>query len=308
MNLLFLKLYTAKISKSVITEKRDGGMKFPDSPYFILGDVSKKYFLCITKLQRMEIIINPKYAHLEKFINGIPERNYTSDTVYCHRRNVVEKVTVDGVAMIIKKFKRPTWANMVIYTLFRGDKAMRAFRYSMKLEELGFETAEPIAAISIRKCGLLHTSYYIYKYMPYDQLVKTAELPFEQKAEIVRQFAHYTYKLHQAGLIHHDYSFTNVLYYSSGRDKYNFALIDINRMSFKGRPLTMPESLGDLRRLSIPFGMEIFYNEYCGLRGWDPEASFVRVVLSRRFKRFLPSIKHKVRAAIRDRKAEKENK
>ena len=49
--------------------------------------------------------------------------------------------------------------------------------------------------------------------------------------EVIRQFAKFTVKLHESGVKFDDYSPGNVLIKKDG-DKYEFYLVDLNRMSF----------------------------------------------------------------------------
>ena len=182
----------------------------------------------------MRVVVNPKYAYLTEFIQSIPKQEYECDLVFRDYRNVLQKVTVDGTAMVIKRYKRPTIANCFIYSYFRTNKAKRSYEYAFRLEEMGFATAEPIAYIEIKKNGFFHTGYFISSFLSHPLLDTINEYDAETKTEIIKDFAAYTADLNEKGIVHYDYNLSNIFFYKEdGKSNYQFALIDINRMRFK---------------------------------------------------------------------------
>lgn len=91
---------------------------------------------------------------------------------FCNKRNVVERVKVGEDIIVIKRYKRPTIANCIVYTFFRKNKARRSFEYAKRLLKIGIDTAKPIAYIELNSYGFFHTGYYISEWLLYTPLQK----------------------------------------------------------------------------------------------------------------------------------------
>lgn len=179
----------------------------------------------------MKIHIHPDYIELKEFLRDIPQESYRIHKVFCDQRNIVEKVTINGKAFVVKKYKKPTVFNQVVYTWFRKSKAKRAFEYAEKLLEAGVETAFPAAYIEIKKYGFFHTGYFISEYLPYPLLEDISLLDEEEKRQLKNDFLLFMVHLHQKKIVHKDFNPGNIFYHKvSGI--YRFAFVDINRMSF----------------------------------------------------------------------------
>lgn len=90
---------------------------------------------------RVKTVVHPDYAYLEDFVRRLPQEEFPIDHVFCDRRNTVVATHEQGIPMVVKKYARPTVFNCFIYTFFRPTKAKRAYRYAMRLERCGVETA-----------------------------------------------------------------------------------------------------------------------------------------------------------------------
>ena len=112
----------------------------------------------------MRVIINPKYVHLQKQIENIPDLFENEGNVVYDGRNILKRVNIDNVDVVVKSFKKPHIINRVVYSFFRQSKAERSYIYSMELQKHGFETPEPVAMIEQYQGGLLSRSYYICCY------------------------------------------------------------------------------------------------------------------------------------------------
>jgi hypothetical protein len=96
--------------------------------------------------QNPKIVLSPTYAYLQQEIRKIPAGDYRILETYCDRRNMVRKIELAGGRIfVLKQYKRPTRLNQFAYTLFRKSKACRAYEYALRLQQLGFETAAPVA-------------------------------------------------------------------------------------------------------------------------------------------------------------------
>lgn len=233
----------------------------------------------------MKIVIHPKYERLRAFITAIPKGEHTPDLVFRDYRNILTKVTVEDTPLVVKQYKRPTWLNCFVYSFLRMSKAKRSYVYASILQHKGVQTADPVAYIEIRRCGLFHTGYFISEFLPHRLLDETVlnESP-EVADEILRQFAAFTVDLHRQGIIHRDYNPSNILLYEVD-GKYQFAVIDINRMRFRRR-LSRWKKIEGLKSLHLPHELLVcFLRHYSELEGWDPVAMHkdLNKVRSRRF-------------------------
>ena len=195
-------------------------------------------------------MINPKYEYLREYVERIPKDFETIGTVIHSGRNLIKMITVDGLDINVKRYTIPPLINRIAYAFFRPSKGKRAFVYPEKLLEKGFETPCPIAYI------------------------KSCE-------DVVTAFAEFTARLHEAGILHLDYSPGNILYDKIG-EEYHFSLVDINRMHFG--EVDIKKGCANFARLwgQTPFFI-LLGKEYARSRGMDEEEC-VRLVLHYRKK------------------------
>ena len=93
----------------------------------------------------MKVHIDPQYEQLRGEIMKVVAGDYVASKVYCHKRNVVEKVCMQGKEYVVKTYKRPNLFNRLVYTYLRKTKAKRAFLNAQHLLELDIETPTPVA-------------------------------------------------------------------------------------------------------------------------------------------------------------------
>lgn len=180
----------------------------------------------------MKIVVNPTYEHLRGFIESIPGSFEEKGRIIYSGRNLIKVMEVDGIEINVKRYGIPAFVNRVIYSFFRIPKGRRAFEYPQMLLQKGFETPVPIAYIEQRRCGLINHSYFISMQSPYQRnFYEFGNTDVECCKDVVIAFAHYTAELHQAGIMHRDYSPGNILF-DKIDGKYHFMLVDINRMTF----------------------------------------------------------------------------
>lgn len=178
----------------------------------------------------MKIFINPKYSYLEPEIRRVVRGDYTPTKVFCNHRNVVEKVLLGGGAFVVKKFKRPTWANCLIYTLFRKSKARRAYEHALLLLENGIATPYPVAYVEIKKHGLFHTGYFFSEFVDLPTLADASE-EVDDLPQMGRDLIRFTVELNNKCIMPLDYNPSNIFYsWDEEQKQYMFALTDINRM------------------------------------------------------------------------------
>jgi tRNA A-37 threonylcarbamoyl transferase component Bud32 len=164
---------------------------------------------------------------IEKIIkHGIPAE---AKVIY-KSRNTVYRLTINGVALVIKAFHVPNLINSVVYTHLRKSKAQRSYQNAKKLQELGFRSPDPIAFGEVLVDNRLRQSYYISVDVPGDDLRNWEDKP--DCDALLRAFAAELVRLHRAGVLHKDFSPGNVIYTREEDGAYRFHYIDLNRMEF----------------------------------------------------------------------------
>ena len=214
-------------------------------------------------------IINPSYDGLAEWIATLPDRFDHEGEVLNDKRNVIKRWVIDGMPVVVKRFRRPSWPQRVVYTFFRKSKAERAYQYGMELRRRGFDTACSIAYIEHRSGMLIDYCYYLCENddaPAIEREIKNVAVP---NKSLLEDFARYAWQLHQHGILHHDLNRSNVLYRKGDDGHYHFSLIDNNRMTFypEGTLPPLNECMENLTRFTGD--MEIFRTvavAYCQAR------------------------------------------
>lgn len=161
------------------------------------------------------------------------------------KRNTIKRIKFEGVEYIVKSFRIPHLLNQIVYSLIRDSKAKKSYFNSIKIE--GF-VPEPIGYIEFKKFGLLKDSFFISSIFKYDFTIREplTDKYYSNKDTIYKAFANFTNKLHNKAILHLDYSPGNILI-KENSNRYEFKIIDVNRMLFK--KLTMEERLKNFSKL-----------------------------------------------------------
>lgn len=241
----------------------------------------------------MKISISPQYEHLRGDILKVVTGNYIASKVYCHKRNVVEKVCMQGKDYVVKTYKRPNFFNRLAYTYLRKSKAKRAFLNALHLLELGIETPAPVAYIEIYRKGLFSKGYFISEYVPYHTIRETfdGKTPESNDHNLKAEFMKFTLALHEKKVLPLDFNSGNIFYYfDTEKECYRFALTDINRMQFGKTPSTYAV-MRSFEQLGVPVdGLYKLALYYSSQKGSDLEYSMFIFLFHRlrsRIKRFL---------------------
>ncbi|MDR0893975.1 MAG: tyrosine protein kinase [Prevotellaceae bacterium] len=216
----------------------------------------------------MTITINPKYKHLRHFIEQLPQRFEAEGKVVYTGRNLIKVIIVNGQAINVKRYAVPSLFNRVVYTFFRASKAKRAFTYPDILLNKGIETPTPIAYIVEHTYALIHYSYFVSLQSTYSRnFYEFGNADIRSCRDIIAEFARFTAKLHDNGILHRDYSPGNILF-DYIENRYHFSLIDINRLKF-GK-VSIENGCANFARL---WGQREFFIElatqYAAARGAD---------------------------------------
>lgn len=217
---------------------------------------------------RENFIINPKYSHLaEKLKEVLHDFSLKGEYVTKGERNVIKKIAIESITFNIKKFKTPNVFQSLVYQYIRKSKAKRSFEYASKLIDFGINTPFPVAYLETFQGGLKE-SFYVSQHVDYDfdfrELIHNPN--FKNRAEILRQFTQFTFKLHENNVNFLDHSPGNTLIVESGEKNYIFYLIDLNRMHFES--MDFEKRMHNFRRLWLSKTMiKIMAQEYATLYG-----------------------------------------
>lgn len=180
----------------------------------------------------MQVVLNPKYQYLRPWIEALPERfGYEGKVIY-DARNQIRVIPADGLMLNVKRFCVPIWINRFVYKTFRKPKAVRAYENARVLQENGIATPEPIAYILTYKRGLLAESYLITVQIAFSRMFyEFGEHPLAGSEDIIKNFVHFTARMHELGIYHKDFSPGNILF-GQVNGEWQFSVVDINRMKF----------------------------------------------------------------------------
>lgn len=221
----------------------------------------------------LSIKINPRYEHLRSFILSIPQRLESEGTTIHDGRNMIKVFTSpDGLQLNVKRYHRPSAFNAVVYsTSLRKPKGLRAYTYPPILAAKGIETPEEVAYIEERNAlGMIGFSYFISVQCDYPRrLYEVGNAAPEVYEPLAMALARLAAKMHDAGILHRDFSPGNILW--DIRDgEYRFSVVDINRMGFG--PVDIKAGCSNFARLWGPKRfVSILVREYARLRGFDPD-------------------------------------
>ena len=196
-----------------------------------------------------KIIVHPDFRHLEDYLRDIPERFDSFGKVIHADRNVLRRDEVADAALVIKSYGRIYLPNRIRYTYFYPSKAHRAFDYAGILLENGFRTPRPVAYIECISGGLLRKSFFVSEYTDFTPLKTIRRLPSYEQTMLLEDLATFTYRLHQSHIYHGDFSIGNILF-KKVDDRYEFSLVDNNRMKFGA--ISFERGIRTMGRLGLP--------------------------------------------------------
>ena len=229
------------------------------------------------------MLINPKYKHLQEWLEQLPEQFEQLGEVIYDRRNQLRVIEApDGTLVNAKRYCVPRQPNRLVYSLgIRPPKGKRAFLYPARLLERGIDTPEPIAYIEQRNVlGLLKECYFVSIQLPLGHtLYEFGDAKEGTYEEMAQELGRFTAMMHDREVLHLDYSPGNILWDKDG-EGYHFAVVDINRMRF-GK-VGMKEGCANLCRLWGPKRfVELTARHYANARGFDEDEA-VRLTLAAR--------------------------
>lgn len=224
--------------------------------------------------------INSQYKDFLNDLLNIKKLFSNSNNSIHKARNELKIIELDGVKYVVKSFKTPHFINRLAYTFFRQGKAKKSYFNAMKLQKLNVNTPQAIGFIEFFEFGLLCESYFISIYEPYDFTIREV---FHHKVDdvekILKEFAKFTYEIHQKDVWHVDYSLGNILITKKDDGSFKFSLVDINRMEFK--EISTQQGLKNFNKFwaKDEDDLPIIAKEYARLANFD-EKEAIDIVLS----------------------------
>jgi len=231
-------------------------------------------------MSKFNIRIHPDYKNnplLQRFINNLPAIFTLQGSVLYDERNIIKSFVLDESDnilqhIIVKRYKRPTVIQRIVYSFFRSSKAKRAYLNAAEFIKRGIDTPSGIAYIEQYKNGLFEFGYYISgsDFAPpiREKLIEQEEFDLI----MAKDFAAFAAELHEKGILHHDLNSTNVLYHPHN-GQYRFSVIDINRVKFfpKGSQLSKNNCFDNLTRFTGRMDLfEYVLKQYVEIRNWNP--------------------------------------
>ena len=234
----------------------------------------------------MKIVVNIKYRNYRKQIEQLIVSGVAGERIRV-LRNELTKCRLAEMSVVVKRFAVPNLFQRIIYTLFRKSKAARSYGNALVLRTMGIDTPEPIAYIEQYRFGLFHTGYYIAMFSNNPTLSHISTLSDSQQRLVAVDLAEFTAKMHTLGIAFYDYNSQNILY-TKCDDKYHFEIVDINRMHFKYKPLSIKDSIKTIYRLQMDFSPQAettFLEHYAMVRGFNWQIFSGAVLLSQGLKK-----------------------
>lgn len=247
------------------------------------------------------LLINPDYNGIRDTIIGLADNFGSQGEIIYRGHNLIKVADAAGRRFNIKRYRVPHPLNRVIYTFFRSPKGRRAFEYPRRLEAAGIDTPTPVAYIEDRRNGLIAYSYLITLQSPLSRTFYEfgdKSMTDATDVRIVRALTRFAARMHDAGILHRDFSPGNILFDLDRQGNPVFSIVDINRMKF-GR-ITPKDGIRNFARLwGQPAMFDIIADEYALARGGD--AAEMRSLLHAARRKFWTrySRRHKIKYNLR---------
>jgi len=218
----------------------------------------------------MRKAFSPDYPNIETDVmRAIYNFNTQGEKFVEGKRNTIRVFQIGPHELNIKSFRIPNLLNSVLYRFVRKSKARRSFEFATRLTALGIGTPAPVGYIENHSVFGIRDSYYVSQHLHPDLTFRelVADPDFPDHENILRQFTAFSFLLHQKGIEFLDHSPGNTLIKKIGDGKYEFFLVDLNRMKFD-QTLSLEARMKNLSRLTPKQEMvAVIANEYAKLSG-----------------------------------------
>lgn len=230
-------------------------------------------------LHSRHLTVAPEFQDAKDFFLALPAifRTSRGEVIY-KRRNEIRRLQFGDREYVAKSFHTPNLLNRVVYGFLRPSKARRSYDYSLLLQSHGIDVPTPVAYYTERWLGLFFScSYYVslLSECPYTYSdILSGQLSPADEADFLRAIGQVTGRLHNAGMLHLDYSRGNLLLGRDAEGQPRVEIIDLNRIRF--RKVTMEEGCQNFaeRLPATEAQRRLMAEEYAQERGFDAETCF----------------------------------
>lgn len=187
-------------------------------------------------MSKRKYTVAPEFASMDEFVVSLPQlfERGEGEVIY-DGRNQLRRFNVEGRNLIVKSFRTPNFVNRIAYGWLRSSKAQRSFEYAAHLRSIGIGSPTPVGWLTERRGLLFGRSYYacLESTLPYtykDIMAGTLAPDLERRA--LEAIGLTTARLHDAGMLHKDYSRGNILFGPAADGSISVEIIDLNRIRF----------------------------------------------------------------------------
>lgn len=218
----------------------------------------------------------PGYESLSAFILSLPRLFDQGGRTIYKGRNELKEFQVNGHTLIVKSYRRPHLINRIAYTFLRPSKAARSCLYADRLTAIGVGTPAPVGYCTTGSHMLMDRSFSVSlkSACPHTYRDFAAPQPaVPHRKEALEAIAQTAARMHQAGLLHKDFSAGNILFDTGTLPAapVRVELVDLNRMAFG--PVDMERGCRNFERLPATEEMlAVMAGTYARARGYDAQA------------------------------------
>lgn len=187
-------------------------------------------------MSKRKYTVASEFASMDEFVASLPQlfERGEGEVIY-DGRNQLRRFNVEGRSLIVKSFRTPNFVNRIAYGWLRSSKAQRSFEYAARLRCIGIGSPTPVGWLTERRGFLFGRSYYacLESTLPYtykDIMAGTLAPDLERRA--LEAIGLTTARLHNAGMLHKDYSRGNILFGPAADGSISVEIIDLNRIRF----------------------------------------------------------------------------
>lgn len=188
-------------------------------------------------------------------------------------RNRLYRVALEGSEYVVKCFGKVSLWRGIYYSYLGKTKARRSHLNALALEAR-VAGAAPMSYGYLEErnaLGMIGRCYYVSAHVEATELdIHPHMRGWTAPPDMLRQLGGFIARLHEAGVKHLDLSPGNILYrYDRATELYHFSLVDLNRMRFRPRALTLAQGARNVDRLpSCPSVTPRLAGYYAKARGW----------------------------------------
>lgn len=224
----------------------------------------------------VSITTNPSYQHdagLQQLLQRLPEAFAAGEgrLIYDKRNKLRRFVLPSGLVVIVKAYRRPNAFQRLCYSTFWANKAVKSYRFGLRLRQSGIDTPEPIAAVTYRSgLGCVDRYFFASTEDLRPDCSGLREGTIAQPQPLIDALAAYLIRLHRLGFLHGDTNLNNFLYERAADGTFRFAVIDTNRSRFLRHEPSRRQVYQNLVRLTHVRPLLVaLVRSYAQQRGWD---------------------------------------